>query len=568
MSIKRFVFFFFLVLAITVVDFFYLDRPSIGIDDANIFFTYAHNLANGHGFVFNVNGERVEGFTSLLWVLICAASYLITPNPEWLLMFLLVLMVSATITLVYEEVLKDVKHLSHALYRNYFFWLYCAFIVCIGPSFIAWSVLSLMENGLWNFLFVVITIMVLRAYRKAIFSRTDQLLLVVSTSCLILTRPEGLAWSALFFVLIAFLRWRNRQGWKFTALYGSLIALTIWGLIRFRMQYFGYPLPNTYYAKVSHDLLYNIKTGAEYAIHFVTAFHPIVCLLLAILVCVALSCPPAVMSLLRRRPSSATDEHFVLHRLIIVTGIIVICILLPLITGGDHFGGFRFYQNIIPLFAWGLPAAHWIYQQAMIRKVTHQIRVLGATLFVFFLLIAAGSLYAVKGSYKTQLNYEFFLAKDGRRVATEFAQLWNGKKPSVGVVATGGFALAYTGETVDLMGLNNTMMGHSTGDRTGIKNHAAFNKDVFYRMRPEMLLPRTLAREKDAILIYADFLHEFNFENLAMKHIFNDTIFQQQYVPVMLRKRSGSQPFFAFARNDYFNGLQADSNLVVQRVEF
>ena len=41
------------------------------LDDAFISFRYAHNLAAGHGLVYNV-GERVEGFTNLLWTLLLA----------------------------------------------------------------------------------------------------------------------------------------------------------------------------------------------------------------------------------------------------------------------------------------------------------------------------------------------------------------------------------------------------------------------------------------------------------------------------------------------------------------
>ena len=41
-------------------------------DDAFISFRYARNLLEGHGLVFNP-GERVEGYTNLLWVLELAA---------------------------------------------------------------------------------------------------------------------------------------------------------------------------------------------------------------------------------------------------------------------------------------------------------------------------------------------------------------------------------------------------------------------------------------------------------------------------------------------------------------
>jgi hypothetical protein len=41
------------------------------VDDAYISFRYAHNLAEGHGLVFN-SGEYVEGYTNLLWTLLMA----------------------------------------------------------------------------------------------------------------------------------------------------------------------------------------------------------------------------------------------------------------------------------------------------------------------------------------------------------------------------------------------------------------------------------------------------------------------------------------------------------------
>ena len=47
-------------------------RPTVGIDDANIFFSYAENLASGNGITYAHNSDRVEGFTSMLWMLICA----------------------------------------------------------------------------------------------------------------------------------------------------------------------------------------------------------------------------------------------------------------------------------------------------------------------------------------------------------------------------------------------------------------------------------------------------------------------------------------------------------------
>ena len=46
-------------------------------DDSMISMRFARNLAHGHGFVWNVLGPRIEGFTNLLWVLVMAAFHLL-----------------------------------------------------------------------------------------------------------------------------------------------------------------------------------------------------------------------------------------------------------------------------------------------------------------------------------------------------------------------------------------------------------------------------------------------------------------------------------------------------------
>lgn len=54
-----------------------LGRSNFPFDDSWIFCQYARNLAEGKGLCFN-EGEPSNGFTSLLWVLLCAATYCLT----------------------------------------------------------------------------------------------------------------------------------------------------------------------------------------------------------------------------------------------------------------------------------------------------------------------------------------------------------------------------------------------------------------------------------------------------------------------------------------------------------
>src|SRR5688572_14492820 len=48
-----------------------------GSDDAWISYRYARNLSEGHGLVFN-EGERVEGYSNLLYVLLMAVGFAFT----------------------------------------------------------------------------------------------------------------------------------------------------------------------------------------------------------------------------------------------------------------------------------------------------------------------------------------------------------------------------------------------------------------------------------------------------------------------------------------------------------
>jgi hypothetical protein len=136
----------------------------------------------------------------------------------------------------------------------------------------------------------------------------------------------------------------------------------------------------------------------------------------------------------------------------------------------------------------------------------------------------------------------------------------------VGVIVAGGFALKYHGFTIDLMGLNNTLMGHSSGDRIGIKNHAAFNKDVFYKLNPGILLPENADDLKEASIQYSNLLDVNNFDNEAMKNIFNDDAFQKEYSPVFILDKKNNAGFFAFVNINYISTLKNNVNLSVQKI--
>src|SRR5699024_4881228 len=95
-------------------------------------------------------------------------------------------------------------------------------------------------------------------------------------------RPEGFALSW----LMTAIAWANGQRHsgspRESARYAIPLVLTnlaaAAAITGFRWSYFGYPLPNTFYAKVSHNLLHNLASGMGYIGRFFydNAFYAII----------------------------------------------------------------------------------------------------------------------------------------------------------------------------------------------------------------------------------------------------------------------------------------------------
>ena len=166
-----------------------LPGSATGIDDANIFFVYARHVSAGDGFVFNPGGERVEGFTSLLWVLIAGAATAVGGSPETPLLVLNVLLVSATVLLC-------LRGLSAS-------WaIVFLFLLLSDPSFMVWHTSALMETALWSALLT--TLAIVGAQRLPI--RYESRVLTIVSALLVLTRPEALVWVPALLALLFFAR--------------------------------------------------------------------------------------------------------------------------------------------------------------------------------------------------------------------------------------------------------------------------------------------------------------------------------------------------------------------------
>jgi hypothetical protein len=465
--------------------------PLTGIDDANIYFVYAKNLAGGHGFVYNVGGERVDGFTSPLWTLISALAFRWSSHPEMTLLMISVMLLSLGMAIALSYLQNDFVGGRKTRGGNLPYPALFLILLLSSPRYLVWNTITLMENALWSTLLLVTTIFVIK--QRASW-RTVNLGFMPLSVLLILTRPESMLWGTVFLgILFARLTFHQDSRTALRTLAPSILCLagSIIVVGFFELLYFGYPLPNTFYAKVSPDLTYNLQQGAIYLSKYVIS-DPIVFLSVVAMVISGVDTLTRILS--KRRPE---DGSYFLP-ILAGTGL-----LAPLITGGDHFGSFRLYQNIYPieilclLYFTDRVLPRWLKSSGQSGASPWNHAGLRSSLRI----MAIGSLVVFQvgmwKSVQSELKIEFAVAAYGRKNGAFIQELFSplSKLPSLGVVTSGGIKYSYAGEIVDLMGLNNTLMAHNQGDRKGIKNHAAFDIPTFYKLQPDVVWPQTVIEQ-------------------------------------------------------------------------
>jgi hypothetical protein len=470
--------------------------PLVGYDDANIFFVYARNLVDGLGFVYYPGGERVEGFTSVLWLLICGAATALTARFELLLFTINVALATAAAWALHAYLIDVLVRLAHVEPRRAHLMsiaLMAAFT--LTPGFVVWNVVSLMDSGLWS---AVLLVCVLGVLRSAPGAPTPNWVRAwpVLLGILVLTRPEALLWGPALVAVAIFLRVAGGATWT-RAVIGHTAAIlafagTTAGTFALRIAYFGYALPNTYYAKAGDPLAARLSAGAIYLLDFAVT-NP------AIPSAIAAAIGTAIVLAGRYRANAEVATRQLLASQLGVLVLLVTGCIIPVLEGGDHFGFWRMYQPVVPLAAIQVVLTLAAIGLRAQKAQTNDAR--GALVLALALAMAlvpwrhwpslAGldysSPFAPGGGWSTP-KVEISIAQDMREIGRAFNRAFPSQQPSVGVIVAGGFALEYRGATIDLMGLNNVAMAHSPGPRFGMRNHAAFDPDVFFAQAPDIVL--------------------------------------------------------------------------------
>lgn len=210
-----------------------------GIDDVGVSYRYARHLAEGAGLTWNAGKEPVEGYSNLLWVLMLSAGHLLGADIEIFSRVLGLILGIGTLLLTYRlaSALAPEGHEGLAATVPLF--------VALTPAWLMW-VMSGLEIALYSFL------LVLTVQAVTLTGRSRAVTASAALSLLILTRPEAIGLAFCYLLVVWIMNKVEGQssfrglGLPLLAVIGTVAAVTL-----FRLVYYGYPLPNTVYAKFS-----------------------------------------------------------------------------------------------------------------------------------------------------------------------------------------------------------------------------------------------------------------------------------------------------------------------------
>ncbi|MCK5126541.1 MAG: hypothetical protein KAR42_09815 [candidate division Zixibacteria bacterium] len=215
-------------------------------DDTYISLRYALNYLNGDGLVYNI-GERIEGYTNFLWVLFLVIGGIFKLELVTLARILGIIFGCGTLLMTYLLALRLGESLSDS--NRKIIAGASSLIVGAAYSYAYWSV-SGMETACFTFLTTA------SIYCYVTKSRLLPVALVLAT----LTRPEGALVCAII-IIYEILSTRTLSAYIRSTVILYTVALLPFAA--FKLMYYGYLLPNTFYAKTSFSFE-QLKNGFFY----------------------------------------------------------------------------------------------------------------------------------------------------------------------------------------------------------------------------------------------------------------------------------------------------------------
>lgn len=213
-------------------------------DDAFYSFRSIDNLLSGHYFSYNPN-ERVQAFTNPLWTIIVGLVKFILygpgmdPDPYWLVTFwlsLLFCIISLLVILKMIEISVDKATVK--------------LIVCLTILILSKSFIDFTSSGLeYPISYLLIAVFYYFYYYKY-DNKNFMMILTIIFSLSFVNRIDSVI---LMFLPLLYVAWRNIKNYRFKKtiipIFFGLLPILLWEI--FSIIYYGFFLPNTYYAKLN-----------------------------------------------------------------------------------------------------------------------------------------------------------------------------------------------------------------------------------------------------------------------------------------------------------------------------
>lgn len=306
-------------------------------DDSFITYRYVKNFTESNGLVFNI-GERVEGYTCFLWVILLSlvkitGANFISASQTFGIIFSLF-----TIYFTYR-ISTDIFPKNKGVVYDSVFGLISVVLLISNGAFAYWAV-SGMETAMFTFLITLAIYLYLKELGKSRNTFPYSALIFLAAS---LTRPEGnliFAITVLHKILTVIKNpsvkdtEMNKKGIKDLFAKQNLVWIGLYlipalSFMIWRYSYYGFLFPNTFYAKTGSSLEY-IKTGLDYFTEFGKTYG-----LYGILIAI-------IFVNLRR--SERFYDYLYLIMLFSIYSIYVVYI------GGDVLRPARFFVPMLPIF--------------------------------------------------------------------------------------------------------------------------------------------------------------------------------------------------------------------------
>ena len=434
-------------------------------DDAYTSFRYVKNFVNGDGLVFNP-GERVEGYTNFLWVILLSLPMFLNklfPLGLKIENIAQILSITFSCVAIIETyylsrivVLHDSGRGSAASnivvkLEN----LVPPFLMVYSVPLLYWGV-SAMETSL----FVSLSLLSIIVYLKNLSSGKPNKIFIAVSVLNSLLRPEGTFCFGMIMLhqfLTSFLspndktfsdRFRSSLDKKLLTEI-SFYSIPIIIYVCFRLIYYGYPLPNTYYAKTEFTAAF-ITRGWNYFWNFAKS---------NLLFGTLLFLPLVLLGLRELR-----------SKISLLYGFTICWIVAIVIIGGDVLPIQRFFLPVMPIIFILITksVSHLIHKAVIKSKVFRNLSRL-----VCFSAIVTWGIFVYNNQYPEMLikrAYESGLVSKMKVYASwvKHQMEINNRKMKVAMSTIGAFSFYSDAHVIDLVGLTDSYVAHHPLEVNGI----------------------------------------------------------------------------------------------------